>query len=97
MSDKPIPHEDYEPAYNFGDEAPSELAPATGSTLRRVLINVIADITACVFTEHDAREKIAAELRRIADVVEEGDTFGESGTMTHADYGHWKIIGLPDE
>lgn len=56
-----------------------------------------ASLTACVKTEHDAREQFAAELRRIADVIDEGSTFGEGGNMGCADYGSWEIEGLEDE
>lgn len=71
-----------------------------GSSLERVVRPVLrkavtlkANLTACTLTMYDAREQIANELRRIADMVEEGDTLSESGNMGICDYGSWE---LPD-
>lgn len=71
-----------------------------GSSLERVVRPVLrkavtlkANLTACTLTMYDAREQIANELRRISDMVEEGDTFSESGNMGICDYGSWE---LPD-
>jgi len=50
-----------------------------------------ASLTACTFGMFDAREQIANELRRIADMLEEGDTFSESGNMGICDYGSWEM------
>ena len=56
-----------------------------------------ASLAACVHTDHDAREQFAAELRRIAEVIDEGITSAESGNMGCADFGSWEIEGLEDE
>jgi hypothetical protein len=53
---------------------------------------VMISVNATVYTSamSDANERLAHELRRIADLVEEGDTLGESGNMfTIADRGEW--------
>lgn len=59
----------------------------------RKAVTLKANLTACTLTMYDAREQIARELRRIADMVEEGDTLSESGNMGICDYGSW---ALPD-
>lgn len=59
----------------------------------RKAVTLKANLTACTLTMYDAREQIARELRRIADMVEEGDTLSESGNMGICDYGSWE---LPD-
>lgn len=46
--------------------------------------------------EYEPRRAMATELRRIADLLEEGDTFAESGNMYHADYGSWKFTDPSD-
>lgn len=61
--------------------------------MNRHAVTFKASLTACTFGMFDAREQIAAELRRIAHMVEEGDTFSESGNMGICDYGSWE---LPD-
>lgn len=83
---------------NTKTNSPTASAPA--SSLERVVRPVLrkavtlkANLTACTLTMYDAREQIANELRRIADMVEEGDTFSESGNMGICDYGSWE---LPD-
>jgi len=64
-----------------------------GSTLILRAVTVKVSITACKLTMGDARETLAAELRRIAETLEDDPgTFGESGNMTsYADYGKWEI------
>jgi hypothetical protein len=52
-----------------------------------------AELTAYVHTDSDAREQFAAELRRIADVIDEGSTSAEDGNMGCADRGSWEIEG----
>ena len=63
--------------------------PADNS-LRAVTVKVT--VTACRRTMFDARVVLAAELRRIADSIEnDPDTFAESGNLGLADYGGWEI------
>ena len=50
-----------------------------------------ASLTAVDHTEWNAREKLCAELRRIADVLEDGSTYSESGNMGEADMGSWEL------
>lgn len=52
-----------------------------------------AKLTAYVMCDHDARVQFAAELRRIAEVIEEGSTSAESGNMGCSDHGSWEIKG----
>lgn len=46
---------------------------------------------AAVETDFDAREQFCAELRRIADAVEEGSTSMEQGNGYLADSMYWEI------
>ena len=64
--------------------------------MSRHAVTFKASLTACTFGMFDAREQIANELRRIADMVEEGDTFSESGNMGICDYGSWELPDLWD-
>lgn len=49
-------------------------------------------LTAYDGSMYDAQERIASDLRRIADIIEQGDTLGESGNMFGAtDSGQWEI------
>ncbi len=73
-------------------EPPVRVQPVVRPVLRKA-VTLKANLTACTLTMYDAREQIANELRRIADMVEEGDTFSESGNMGICDYGSWE---LPD-
>lgn len=67
------------------------VAERSALSLRAVTVKV--NITACKYTMGDAREALAAELRRIAETLEDDpDTFAESGNMTgEAEYGGWEI------
>jgi len=66
-------------------------AVVTGSAFYRRACRIKVSLTAAVMTRHEAIEQFAAELRRIADVVEEGVTTMESGNMGCADMGSWEM------
>ncbi len=67
-------------------------AVAEGSALSLRAVTVKVNITACKYTMADAREMLAAELRRIAETLEDDHgTFAESGNLGVADYGGWEI------
>jgi len=48
-------------------------------------------LTATAFTKGDATDMFAAELRRIVDLIVEGDTLGESGNMGACSHGSWSL------
>ena len=55
-------------------------------------VMITVNATVCTSAMSDANERLSFELRRIADLVEEGATLGESGNMfTVADSGQWFI------
>lgn len=70
---------------------PSLESGATALPVSRKAVTLKASLTVCTFGMFDAREQITHELRRIADMVEQGDTFSESGNMGACDYGSWSI------
>jgi hypothetical protein len=78
------------PAEAGGVRAP-ELGVAPRSAFYRRACHIKVSLTAAVMTRHEAIEQFAAELRRIADVVEEGVTTMESGNMGCADMGSWEM------
>ena len=57
MSDKPIPHEDYEPAHNCGDERPSELAPAMRDKCKHGVRNLETNLPYC--RQCDSERKVS--------------------------------------
>jgi hypothetical protein len=50
-----------------------------------------ASISASTYDHYTARVLVAAELRHIADQIEEGSCVGESGTAAVADHLSWEI------
>lgn len=55
-------------------------------------VTVKASFTACSHTMGEAREKLAAQLRYLAETIEDDhDTFAESGNIGISDYGSWEI------
>lgn len=77
---------------NAAERASGSMERMVRPVLRKS-VTLKANLTACTLTMYDAREQIANELRRIADMVEEGDTLSESGNMGICYYGSWE---LPD-
>lgn len=72
-------------------EVVEDAAPTAPRPSYRRACNLKIHLTAAVMTEHEAREQFYHELRRIASVINEGTTTGETGNMGNADMTKWEM------
>lgn len=64
--------------------------PSSGCARLRT-VNLKLSISTAEHDYQTAADKIAAELRFVADLIEMQDAYGQTGTATSADTIHWEI------